>query len=156
VTQNRVERLPIQRLVRPLPCPVYEPHTTANLLDLQREPPPGFSEHLRGGVEDRDLVALLGERYRLLPRATTDVNYAGRRPGEVFGEPAVDELVANDLAQNTARGVVALGEVGEGIFQPRIYFPFFKYFSKSLQGRQLITLSFSTHARRACETPYFM
>lgn len=71
----------------------------------------------------------------------------------MFGEPAVHELVAYYLAQDVARGVVAIGKAREGIFH---YFPFFRYSSNSPKGRQLITFSFSTHARLACETPYFM
>jgi hypothetical protein len=35
------------------------------------------------------------------------------------------------------------------------YLPLLRYSSNSFQGRQLMTLSFSTHARRAWETPNF-
>lgn len=141
--------------MRPLPGTLDEPHPLANVLILPREPSPSFREHLRGGVEDGYFVTLSGEWDRLLARATSDVDDAGRRRREVFGDPAIDKLVADYLAQNTARGVVALGQVGEGVFQ-QVYFPFLRYLSNSPKGRQLITFSFSTHARLACETPYFM
>lgn len=103
MTQNSVERLPIESLVRPLPGTLDEPHPPANVLILPREPAPCFREHLRGGIEDGDFVALSGEWDRLLARATTDVDDAGRRPGEVFGEPAVDQLAADYLAQDLTR-----------------------------------------------------
>ena len=74
----------------------------------------------------------------------------------MFGQPAVDELVAGYPAQGAARGVVASGEAGERVFHGGGYFPSFRYFSNSARGRQLITLPFSTQARLAWETPYFM
>jgi hypothetical protein len=49
-----------------------------------------------------------------------------------------------------------VGEVGEGLLRRQDYFSFFRYFSNSSNGRQLITLPFSTQARLACEMPYFM
>lgn len=48
-------------------------------------------------------MTLSGEWDRLLARATSDVDDAGRRTGEVFGEPAVDQLVADYLAQDLTR-----------------------------------------------------
>src|SRR5215218_3917126 len=46
-------------------------------------------------------------------------------------------------------------KIGEGVPHAD-YFPFFRYVSNSSKGRQLITLPFSTQARLACETPYFI
>ena len=72
------------------------------------------------------------------------------------GGPTVNELVAEYLAQDPVRFIVAFGKVREGVLHRQDYFPFLMYFSNSSKGRQLITLPFSTQARLACETPYFM
>ena len=74
----------------------------------------------------------------------------------MLGQTAACELVADYLAQGAARRVVASGEVGEWVLHGNGYFPSSRYFSNSARGRQLITLPFSTQARLACETPYFM
>ena len=64
---------------------------------------------------------------------------------KMLGEPTVNELVANNLA----RGIVVFGKIREGVLHRHDYFPFFRYFSNSSKGRQLITLPFSTQARLA-------
>ncbi|HEX7169182.1 MAG TPA: hypothetical protein VF206_00015 [Rubrobacter sp.] len=115
VAQHRVEGLPAEHLARPLPLALDEPGSLANVFVLRGEPPARLREHLFGGVEDGYLVAFAEERDRLLARAAPHVDDAGRRPGKVFDEPAVDELVAYDPAQGPARRVVARGEVGEGV-----------------------------------------
>ena len=107
---------PLEHLVRPLPRSFDESCSLANVFVLRGEPAARLREHLFGGVEDGYLVAFAEERDRLLARAAPHVDDAGRRPGKVFDEPAVDELVAYDPAQGSARGVVAFGEVGEGVF----------------------------------------
>ena len=62
-----------------------------------------FREHLRGGVDDGDFVASAGQWYRLLAGTATNVGDAGWRAGKVLGEPTVNELVADYLAQDLVR-----------------------------------------------------
>ena len=128
----------------------------ASVLVFRGEPSARFVEHLPGGVEDGDLVASAQKRDRLLACAASHVHDAGRRSKDVLGQPAVDELVADYPAQGATRRVVASGEAGERVLHGDGYFPSFRYLSNSDRGRQLITLPFSTQARLACETPYFM
>ena len=133
-----------------------EPRQLAGVLVFRGEPSARFVEHLAGGVEDGDLIAFAQKRDRLLARAASHVHDAGRRSRAVLGQPAVDELVADYPAQGSTRRVVASGEAGEEVLHGNGYFPSFRNFSNSARGRQLITLPFSTQARLACETPYFM
>lgn len=72
---------------------------------------------------------------------------------EVLGGHALPRLVLTQLQRDTVaraarsklRCTLCLCVAG--------YLPLFRYASNSGHGRQFMTLSFSTHARRACETP---
>ena len=103
-------------------------------------------------MDERDSGTESGPR----PSVHTNVGDEGRRVRKVLGEPTVNELVADYLAQDPVRFIVAFGKVREGVLPVQDYFPFFRYFSNSSKGRQLITLPFSTQARLAWEMPYFM
>jgi hypothetical protein len=103
VTQHGVERLPAKRLVCPLPCAPDEPHPPPDACLFTGESLARFREHLRGGVDDGDFVASAGQWDGLLARSAANVGYTGRGWGKVFGERAVYQLVADNLAQDPAR-----------------------------------------------------
>lgn len=78
VAQYRVERLFTENLASPFAGAFDHAHPPSHALLFRREAPAGLPEHRPGRVEYRYLVAFPGERYRLMPRFTTDIDDLSR------------------------------------------------------------------------------
>ena len=95
MAQHRGEAPTIHRLVGVLAVGLHERHPSLSLIGQPLESLSCLVQHRRRRVEQRHVVAHLGQRKRLMARTATDVQHRGRWLGQMLEQLLMQHVGAH-------------------------------------------------------------